>query len=425
MSCSIHFHLRVRSTEAVSNADQYALEATDRLKQAFQFVYEYSGHVVDPMKSNYDAAIKEKHFEVGSFVLVYTPPKQQSHVYGKWKVAWQGPFRVMKRLNATNYVVKRSCKAKDFIVHGDRLREYYGDVDSTFWPAAKGSSQQSASADSDTSTGDPVPAGRMTDRTHNTVPGQPPPAQSDSSSPGGRRPRRKQGGSTSGQPASSSGGDPVPPVSMPACINYHNERQFGDSGPITNTGLRVQPSRDRHRRARFLTAVRASDVAIVPESACRHIENFVNCNNNQQSCEELLDYTDYNCIDTLSVASDRRMPDKHQRKGKRRHRTASSSDSETNCHGHRRPRQQLPRIPFEPRYCGQCAPVDRRTRYATRSSLTKHTVLQHGTWYHPGRNEYVPIPEERLAAMRARYRAWQSHKTKSTRRRQPRSGCQP
>ena len=69
--------------EAVSNADQYALEATDRLKQAFQFVYEYSGHVADRMKSNYDAAIKEKHFEVGSFVLVYTPPKQQKGS-GKW-----------------------------------------------------------------------------------------------------------------------------------------------------------------------------------------------------------------------------------------------------------------------------------------------------------------------------------------------------
>jgi len=91
MNYSIRSHLRVRSTlwskrnkQAVTNADQYALEVTDRLKQAFQFVYEYSGHVAERMKSNYDAAIKPKHFEVKSFVLVYTPPKQQSHVYGKW-----------------------------------------------------------------------------------------------------------------------------------------------------------------------------------------------------------------------------------------------------------------------------------------------------------------------------------------------------
>ena len=112
-TCPFDVVVEAEQTEAASNADQYALEATDRLKQAFQFVYEYSGHVADRMKSNYDAAIKPKHFEIGSFVLVYTPPKQQSHVYGKWKVAWQGPFRVMKRLNATNYIVKRSHKARE------------------------------------------------------------------------------------------------------------------------------------------------------------------------------------------------------------------------------------------------------------------------------------------------------------------------
>ena len=106
--CPFDVVVEAEQTEAASNADQYALEATERLKQAFQFVYEYTGHVADRMKSNYDAAIKPKHFEIGSFVLVYTPPKQQSHVYGKWKVAWQGPFRVEKRLNATNYIVKRS-----------------------------------------------------------------------------------------------------------------------------------------------------------------------------------------------------------------------------------------------------------------------------------------------------------------------------
>jgi len=377
-------------------------------------VYEYSGHVADWMKSNYDEAIKPKHFEVGSLVLVYTPPKQQSHVYGKWKVAWQGPFRVMKRLNATNYIVKRSHKAKDVIVHGDRLREYYGEIDSAAWPTAKGNSQQAASAGSDTSADGLVPIGRTTDRTHDAMPAQPPPAQSDSKQPGGYCSRPGQGDHTSVQQADDTQGASAVLVSMPARINYHNERHLGNFEPITDTGLRVQPSRDRRRPARFLTAVHASDAAVLPETACRHIENFVNCKNNRQSCEELLDYTDCNYIDTLSVDSDRRMPDKRQRKGKRRHRLDSSSDSESNCHGRRRPRQQQPRILFEPRYCSQCAPADRRTRFATRSSLTKHTVLQHGTWYHPGRDEYVAIPKERLTAMRARYRAWQSHKTKST-----------
>ena len=53
-TCPFDVVVEAEQTEAVTNADQYALEATDRLKQAFQFVYEYSGHVADRMKSDYD-----------------------------------------------------------------------------------------------------------------------------------------------------------------------------------------------------------------------------------------------------------------------------------------------------------------------------------------------------------------------------------
>ena len=176
-TCPFDFVVEAEQTEAVTNADQYTLEATDRLKQAFQFVYEYSGHVADRMKSNYDAAIKPKHFDVGSFVLLYTPPKQQSHVYGKWKVAWQGPFRVMKRLNATNYIVKRSHKAKDFIVHGDRLRDYFGEIDDTAWPHVKDGSQQPIVSGPDSTASDLNPATTVVNsRTRNAAPATQPPA---------------------------------------------------------------------------------------------------------------------------------------------------------------------------------------------------------------------------------------------------------
>ena len=299
-------------------------------------------------------------------------------------------------------------------MHGDRLRDYYGEIDSTAWPSAKGNSQQSTVSGPDTSASDPDPAGQAADRTRNTMPAQQPPAQTDSNLAGGRRPRRNPAGQTSGHPASNTGVSPEIPVSVSPDINYVNERQFGSSEPISDTGIQMRLSRDRRRPARFLSAISASGVAVEGDDGRRHLGNIVNCRNSQQSCEQLLDYTDINCIETLSVANDRRMPDKRQRKGKRRHRPSDSSDSESNCHGRRSPRQQQPQIPFEPRYCGQCAPADRRTRFATRSSLMKHTVLQHGTWYHPGRDEYVAIPEETFAAMHARYRAWQSHKPKST-----------
>ena len=186
---------------------------------------------------------------------------------------------------------------------------------------------------------------------------------------------------------------------MSTDIHYVNEQS---SEPRDDAGLPKRPSRDRRRPARYLSAISVRGAVADGQDGRRHLENSVNCKRKQLSCEELLDYTDCNCVETLSVDSDEEMPDKRKRRDKRRHRSSDSSDSETDRHGRWRPRQQQPRVPFEPRFCGQCAPEDRRTRYATRSSLTKHSVLQHGTWYHPGRDKYVAIPEDRLAAMRAR-----------------------
>jgi len=313
------------------------------------------------MKSNYDAAIKERQFEVGSFVLVYTPPKQQSHVYGKWKVAWQGPFKVMKRLNSTNHVVKRSHKAKDFVVHRDRLREYRGNVDSTAWLAAKVGGQQSATAGLDSSTSDPDAADQATDHARSTQLAQSTLANSDSALPGGRR-RHKQGGRRPGEQAtSSSGGSPAAAVSIPTDINYANRRPVLGDGPIADDDRRTRPSRDRRRPAWFLTRIDASDAAVEGGTECRDVENCVKLNNNSQSCEELLRAS--NCSRTSSVDSNcRSMPDKRQKKGKRRHRS-DSSDSD-NCHG-RRPRQQQPPVPFAPHYCGQCALPQRKTKFAT------------------------------------------------------------
>jgi len=76
----------------------------------------------------------------------------------------------------TNYIVKRS--RLDFIVHGDRLREYFGEIDNTAWPHAKGGSQQSSGPDA--ATGDPNPASQIADSTRNTASATQPPAQDDS-----------------------------------------------------------------------------------------------------------------------------------------------------------------------------------------------------------------------------------------------------
>ena len=148
-------------------------------------------------------------------------------------MAWQGPFRVEKRLNATNYIVKRSYRAKDFIVHGDRLREYYGKIDDSVWPHVKDGSRPPAVPGLESSAGDPIPAAGIVDsRTRNAAPAPPPPAAVNSSLPAGRRPRPNPADRTSGQPANNNSSTGRDQVAMSTDINYAKRKS---SEPMDDT----------------------------------------------------------------------------------------------------------------------------------------------------------------------------------------------
>jgi len=207
--------------------------------------------------------------------------------------------RVMKRLNATNYIVKRSHKAKDFIVHGDRLREYFGEIDSKAWPHAKESSQQPIASGPDSSAGDPDPAaGVVNSRTRNTASATQPPAQNDSNLSRGHRSRPNPASRTSWQPVNSNTGGLGDPVAMSTDIHYVNEQS---SEPSDAAGLPKRLSRVHRRPARYLSAVSASGVVADGEDGRRHLGEIVKLENKQLSCEELSDYTVTNCDQTLSV----------------------------------------------------------------------------------------------------------------------------
>jgi len=157
-------------------------------------------------------------------------------------------------------------------------------------------------------------------------------------------------------------------------VNYANEKS---SEPRDDAGLPKRPSRDRRRPARFLSAISVRGAAVDERGGHRHLEYSVNCKRKQLSCEEQSDYTGLTCSETLSVASDDEMPDKRKRNSKRRHRTSDSSDSETDRNGRRRPRQQQPRVPFEPRYCGQCAP----SSDVVRNQIESYEAFRFAAWY--------------------------------------------
>ena len=131
-SCPLDVLVDTPSEGATDSADAYALQAAERLREAYTFVRTHTQKQAERMKKYYDASIKPRVFKEGDSVLLYTP-KRKRGVYSRWQVMWLGPYRVMRRLNSTNYVVQKTPRSKAIIVHADRLKPFHGDRPSGVW----------------------------------------------------------------------------------------------------------------------------------------------------------------------------------------------------------------------------------------------------------------------------------------------------
>jgi len=133
-SCPLDVMVDRPAEDPAEDADSYALQAAERLQAAYKFMRGFTKRQAERMKKSYDASIRPKVFEEGAFVLLFSP-KRKRGVYSRWQVTWLGPYRVIRRLNSTNYVVQKSPRSKTFIVHADRLKLYHGTPTHSSWLA--------------------------------------------------------------------------------------------------------------------------------------------------------------------------------------------------------------------------------------------------------------------------------------------------
>jgi len=73
------------------------------------------------MRTYYDASVRHTEFQEGKKVLLYDPRKKRGQ-YAKWQPTWRGPFLILKRLNASNFVLRKFAGRKSFVAHTDRMR---------------------------------------------------------------------------------------------------------------------------------------------------------------------------------------------------------------------------------------------------------------------------------------------------------------
>ena len=107
--------------EPVSTADEFALQAFERLQEAAAFVRDFTGRQMTRMKQYFDSSVKPMSFTDGEKVLVYNRKKKKGH-FAKWSVTWVGPFTVQRKLNSANYVIRKG-KGKCVVIHVDRMRK--------------------------------------------------------------------------------------------------------------------------------------------------------------------------------------------------------------------------------------------------------------------------------------------------------------
>jgi len=123
----IDWQLEQPSPAIFTNLDEFSATMLERTRKAHAIVAEQLRCAFERNKTRYDQRVKSVQFEVGDFVWYFSPRKKPG-LCGKWQLRTCGPYRVERRVNQVNYVVRKSPKAIPFICHIDRLRKFNGEL---------------------------------------------------------------------------------------------------------------------------------------------------------------------------------------------------------------------------------------------------------------------------------------------------------
>jgi len=115
------------SEAAYESEDTYVTAASERMRQAYSLVREQLRACFDRAKKRYDERVKTTKFAVGDFVWHFIPHRSKG-LNRKWLLGNKGPYRITRKINDVNFVVRRTPKSDEVIVHIDRLTRHRNTV---------------------------------------------------------------------------------------------------------------------------------------------------------------------------------------------------------------------------------------------------------------------------------------------------------
>ena len=110
-------------TNPFETTEEYVSQMKQRMRDAYELVFEQLQTVFDRAKRRYDPRVKFCRCSVGQQVWYFCPRRVKNRS-PKWSLQTAGPYEILRKINDVNYVIRLSPKHAAFTVHVDRLREY-------------------------------------------------------------------------------------------------------------------------------------------------------------------------------------------------------------------------------------------------------------------------------------------------------------
>jgi transposase InsO family protein len=97
------------------------------MRESFQLVREQLGKAAEKSKKYYDLRVKSAEYSVNQWVWHYSPRRYVKRS-PKWQRMYDGPYLVIRVINAVNYVIQKSPKSIPFVTHIDKLKPCLGNT---------------------------------------------------------------------------------------------------------------------------------------------------------------------------------------------------------------------------------------------------------------------------------------------------------
>ena len=101
-----------------------------RIQADFELAREHLGGGARRRKERYDVGISDQTFQLDQLVWYFYPRRRQG-LSPKWQKFYVGPYRVVRLLDSHNVVIRRNSRSKCLVVHRDKLKPCYGELNSS------------------------------------------------------------------------------------------------------------------------------------------------------------------------------------------------------------------------------------------------------------------------------------------------------